>query len=320
MTDHHVTCPPSRRVLLPGGSGFLGIALAETLATSGYEPVVLTRRPETVSGPGRPVFWDGKTIDDAWLGEMDGAMALINLAGKGVNCRPTAKNRREIRESRVRTVTVLGEAARLVSQPPPVWVQASSLAIYGNAGDRFCDEAARVATAYPADVCTEWEAALGRALLPAMRWVVLRIGFVLGTDGGALPLLSRLCLLGLGGSIGSGEQFISWLHLEDMLRIFLRAVEEPSMNGVYNATAERPVTNREFMQALRRVHRRPWSPRVPSLAVKTGAPLIGSDPGIALTGRRGFPARLLDEGFLFRHGDVATALRDLIKNPCPNPS
>lgn len=305
---HH---PTSKRIILAGGSGFLGRALAAKLEGLGAEPVVLSRTPNRYNGAGRALFWDGRTLAGDWKTEIDGAEAIINLTGKNVNCRPTARNREVILQSRVDSVCLLGQAVRAVRSPPAVWIQASSLAIYGDAGDRVCDEKAPVAGGYPANVCTAWETELTRATLPEMRAVVMRIGFVLGTNGGALPFLARLVKFGLGGSIGSGSQWISWLHIDDMLALFGKALENPAIAGAYNATVPNPARNRELMRTLRRVLKRPWSPPAPAFLVKIGAPLLGSDPTVALTGRRCIPARLTEMGFTFSHPDLEPALRDL---------
>ena len=301
----------NKRIILAGGSGFLGRELAAKLVRLGAEPIILSRTPNRYDGVGRALFWDGKTLAGNWMSDIDGAEAIVNLTGKNVNCRPTARNREVILQSRVDSVRALGEAVRAVHSPPPVWIQASSLAIYGDAGDRVCDETAPVAAGFPANVCTAWEGELARATLPEMRVVVLRIGFVLGTNGGALPFLARLVKFGLGGSIGSGNQWISWLHIDDMLALFSEALESPMMTGIYNATAPNPQRNREFMQMLRRALKRSWSPPAPAFAVKIGAPILGSDPKVALTGRRCIPDRLAKMSFKFSYPDLEPALRDL---------
>lgn len=302
-----------RKIVLAGGSGFLGRELAAVLEERGDEAVILTRNPDRYRGPGRAVVWDGKTLNETWVRELNGADAIVNLAGKNVNCRPGAANRASILKSRIDPVTAIGKALREVAKAPPVWIQASSLAIYGDAGDRVCDESAHVASGYPANVCTDWEAELGRALIPGSRWAVLRISFVLGKNDGALPLLNRMVKWGLGGSIGSGKQWISWIHLDDMLAIFLDSLENPQFEGIYNVTAPHPETNADFMRTLREVRGRPWSPPAPAFAVRIGAPLLGSDPEIALTGRRCVPARLLHEGFDFQYPDLEPALREIFQ-------
>lgn len=313
MTETKTFNPAERnRVVIAGGSGFLGRALAADLVVRGYDVVVLTRRPAAYDGPGRAVGWDGETVAEAWRAELEGAKALVNLAGKPVDCRRSARNTDEILRSRVRSVEVLGDALRLVYRVPEVWVQASSLAIYGNAGDRICDESAHVPEGFPADVCVAWEEALGRAIRPEMRWTVLRIGFVLGGEGGALRTLANLARVGLGGRIGSGRQWISWIHRDDMTRLFRTAIENPAVHGIFNATGMQPVPNAEFMETLRKVLKVPLGLPAPAGLVRLAAPLIGTDPDLALQGRRGLPVKIHGLGFGFRFHELDEALADLL--------
>ncbi|MEM6280512.1 MAG: TIGR01777 family oxidoreductase, partial [Verrucomicrobiota bacterium] len=300
------------RIVLAGGSGFLGQALARTLLGKGYDVVVLTRDANEYEGPARAVAWDGKTVEEHWVQELEGAKALVNLAGKNVNCRQTAANREEILRSRVEPTETLGDALRKVYRVPEVWVQAGSLAIYGNAGDRVCDESGFVPDEYPTDVCVAWEEALGAAIRPEMRWAMLRIGFVLGRDGGALPALARLAKLGLGGKIGDGRQWISWIHLEDMMRLFVEAIENPAVHGIFNASGMQPVPNEEFMDTLRATLGIPFGLPTPGALVRMGAPLIGSDPDLALNGRRGLPVKIHGLGFRFQFHELEDALTDLL--------
>lgn len=299
-----------RKVVLAGGSGFLGRSLARALEARGYEAVILTRSPAPGSTP-REVAWDGRT-PGAWCAELEGAAAVINLAGRSVDCRYTPENRREILASRLDSVKVLGEAIRQCATPPGVWVQAASLAIFGNSGEAERDESSPLGEGFSVDVCRQWEQAFAEQRTPDTRQVLLRIGFALGRDGGALAPLARLARWGLGGTVGSGRQYVSWLHLDDLDAIFLRAIEDSSMRGTYNATGPSPVTNAEFMRALRHVLRRPWSPPVPAWAVRVGARMLGTEAELALSGRRGLPRRLLAEGFQFRHENLTAALEDLL--------
>ena len=301
----------SNKAVLAGGSGYLGRALARALQSACWEVVILTRDPESYGGPGRAVRWDGKTLG-GWVAELEEATAIVNLTGKRVYCRPTKANRDAVMSSRVDSVRVLGEALRVCDHPPAKWIQCSSTAIYGDAGDRRCTEAAHVPRGYPMDVCVAWEEALGRALLPGMRHVVLRISFVLGADDGALPVLTRLARWGLGGPVGTGDQWISWIHEEDMTRLFMRAITDDQWEGVVNATGPCPVTNREFMANLRNVLRRPWSPAVPRPLVWLGAWLMGSDPALALSGRRCHSSRLEALGFDCLRPGLKEALDDLL--------
>ena len=304
-------CVSKGRVVLAGGSGFLGRALAEEFLRAGYEPVVLTRRVRK-SRPGvRQVEWDGRTVG-AWARELEGAAAVVNLAGRSVDCRHTRKHRREIVESRVRSVEAVGRAIRACAEPPKVLVQAGSLAVYGDAGRRVCGEGAPAGSGFPAEVCLRWERAFDSLELPATRKVLLRIGFVLGRGGGALPRLARLARLYLGGTIGDGRQYVSWLHVRDFCRLVLWCVEHREAEGVYNATGPCPVTNAEFMCELRCALRRPWSPRVPAWLVRLGAFLLRTEPGLALEGRRCIPERLVESNFKFVYTNLEGALADLL--------
>jgi uncharacterized protein (TIGR01777 family) len=289
----------------------LGRALASAFERAGYEPVVLTRRVRGKGSRARQVAWDGRTLGE-WARELEGAAAVVNLAGRSVDCRHTPKHRREIVESRVNSVEALGRAIRSCAEPPEVLVQAGSLAIYGDAGRRLCGEDAPAGQGFPAEVCKLWEAAFDSLELSSTRKVLLRIGFVLGRDGGALPRLARLARLYLGGTVGRGRQYVSWLHVRDFCRLVLWCVENAGAEGVYNATGPCPVTNAEFMCELRCALRRPWSPRVPEWLVRLGAFFLRTEPALALEGRRCIPERLVEEHFKFLYTNLESALGDLL--------
>jgi uncharacterized protein (TIGR01777 family) len=302
---------PNGRVVIAGGTGFLGRAVAADLITEGYQVLILTRSPRDREGAIREVKWDGRSVED-WGALVDGARAVINLTGKSVNCRYTPANRREIIESRVDSVVALGEAIRAANQKPSVWIQSGSLAIYGDAGDRVCDEAAPIARGFSAETCVAWEKAFANAEAGHTRKVLFRIGFVIGRGGGALGTLAVLARRFLGGTVGTGRQFISWLHIADMNRMFRYAIEREGVSGTFNATGPNPVTNREFMRELRKALHRPWSPPAPALMVRFGARLMATEPELALTGRRCVPARLIEMGFEFQHPNLSEALADIL--------
>jgi uncharacterized protein (TIGR01777 family) len=298
------------RVVLAGGSGFLGRALASELRRAGYEPVVLTRRVRGRDARVRQVVWDGRSVG-AWARELEGAAAVVNLAGRSVECRHTPGRRREIVESRVRPVEALGRAVRECAEPPAVFVQAASLAVYGDAGRRVCDEGAPAGRGFPVEVCLRWEHVFNSLELPATRKVLLRIGFVLGRGGGALTRLARLARLYLGGTIGEGHQYVSWIHARDFCRLVLWCVGHAEAEGVFNATGPCPVTNAEFMCELRCALKRPWSPRLPAWLVRLGAFLLRTEPGLALEGRRCLPERLIERNFKFVYTNLESALADI---------
>jgi uncharacterized protein (TIGR01777 family) len=300
------------RVVLGGGSGFLGRALTKVLVGKGYDVVILSRGNERDSSAVQQLHWDGHHLGD-WWHSLDGASALVNLTGRSVNCRHTPAHRREIMQSRVNSVRVLGEALSRCSQPPPVWVQASSLAIYGDPGDRWCDEDSPHADGFSEEVCKRWEGEFEKIHASGLRKVVMRIGIVLDAENGALPVLARLSRLFLGGRVGHGRQYVSWIHVADLTRMFLEAIERPVMAGVFNATGPNPVTNAEFMRELRRALHRPWSPPVPVWATRIGAFFMRTEPSLALTGRRCRPKRFLESGFHFDFPELRGALADLYR-------
>jgi uncharacterized protein (TIGR01777 family) len=298
------------RVVIAGGSGFLGTLLSRALVARGYDTVILSRTPGPDTDNIRQVAWDGKTVGD-WAAYLKGAEVVVNLTGKSVNCRYTSQNRREIVESRVNSVNAIGAAMSRCASPPRTWIQAGSLAIYGNAGDDICDESSSPGSGFSVQVCKLWEDAFAAANSPQTRKVLFRIGLALGREGPLLATLSRLAKCYLGGAAGSGRQYISWLHIHDLNQMFVWAIERPDLAGTFNATGPCPVTNSNFMRALRSAVNRPWTPGVPSWAIHIGARLIGTEPELILTSRRCVPSRLAEIGFSFRFPHLEQALSDL---------
>jgi uncharacterized protein len=298
------------RVVIAGGSGFLGSNLARHLTAAGDEVVVLARH--ALAGPvdWPHVRWDARTIGD-WARHLDGADALVNLAGRTVDCVKTPDHCDEILRSRVESTTVLGRALQNVTKLPRVWVQMATAHIYGDPPEVVCDEDSPFGFGLAPFVGQAWEDALQREAPVQIRKVVLRTSFVLGKGGGALPKLAALVRFGLGGTVGSGRQGISWIHEYDMNRLFVRAIEDEQMSGAYVATAPNPVSNAEFMRELRRALRRPVGLPAMGWMVRAAAPLLRTDPELALFGRYCVSRRLREEGFAFQFPDVRSALRDL---------
>ena len=299
-----------KRIVLAGGSGFVGQALAPILLAKGCDVIVLGRGAARRKDGIDHQQWDGKTIGD-WASALEGAEAVVNLTGKNINCRHTAENRREITRSRVDSVRALGEAIANCATPPKAFIQASGVGYYGDTGNDVADEGAPSGSDFPAEVCRQWEGAFHALGLPATRKAVLRLGVVLGREDGALPVLEKLTRWFLGGAVGSGRQFISWIHVADIVRMFASAIEQPELAGLFNATAPAPVMNSEFMRELRHALHRPWSPLVPAPFVRAGAWLMGSDGGLALLSSRCAPRRFLEQGFQFQFPNLRDALANL---------
>jgi len=302
----------SPKAILAGGSGLVGRALARQLQTLGWDVVVLTRAPEGKS-PGREVGWNGET-GGAWTAELEGADALVNFAGRSLKGLFTLENCRKILDSRVNAVRTLGKAVAKCKKPPAVWVQCSATGYYGGNGLGICYEDSPAGRDFLAEVCVQWEAAFNAADLPATRKVVLRLGVVLDRDGGMYPPLARLTRFFLGGAAGSGQQGISWVHRHDAAEAFAEAIRRSDLKGPYNLCAPDPVTNADFMRALRHSLIRPWAPGVPAFVVKWVArKFMETEPQLILGGRSCAPARLLEQGFVFRFSELGPALQDLAK-------
>lgn len=235
---------------------------------------------------------------------------LVNLAGELVDRRPTPANIALLTGSRVEPTHALVEATR--ATPPRVWVQLSTTAIYGDAGDAVLDERSAPAAGPPqmAGVALAWEAAA--AMGTAGRQVILRTAVVLDRDSPALDRLVSLARWGLGGRVGTGRQWVSWLHIEDFVGIVRHVIDDETLSGVVHACSPQPVRNTELMRELRAATHRPSAPSTPASLVRAGALLLRTDPALALTGRRAVPARLQATGYRFAQPELGGALRSLL--------
>ena len=302
------------RIVIAGGSGFIGRGLTAMFVARGFEVIVLTRTGKAASANVRSVAWDGVTVGN-WTTELDGATALINLSGHTINCPHTPANKKLIVASRVNSVRVISEAICRCLRPPDLLVQGSAVGFYGDTGANPCDESTPHGKGFRAEACRIWEAALDPGTLAVTRCVTLRTGVVLGLDGGALPMMARWTRRFLGGAVGDGRQFISWIHQEDVNRIVLAVIENKNWSGVFNATAPNPASNASFMRELRRALHRPWSPPAPAFAMRLLAPLLSTDASLALESQRIVPGRLLALGFQFQFPEILEALKNLTARP-----
>jgi uncharacterized protein len=301
------------RIVLAGGSGFIGQSLSPPLVSKNYEIVVLTRGKSNHHGRIREAHWDGKKLGE-WTQFVNGALGLVNLTGRSINTRHTPEHRREIIDSRVDSVRILGEAIGRCVQPPKVFVQLAGVGIYGDKGERICDETTAPGDDFVSEVCKKWEAAFDSVDSPNTRKVLLRLGVVLGRNGGFLHVLSRLTRWFLGGQVGEGRQYVSWIHIADLSRMILQAIDQEQLTGVFNATAPNPVTNAELMRELRRALHRPWSPPVPEFAARIGSWLMGTEASLALVSQRCVPKRFLEKNFEFEFPNLREALANIYPN------
>jgi uncharacterized protein (TIGR01777 family) len=309
------------KIVIPGGSGQVGTLLARAFVGDGHEVVVLSRNPG--KAPWQVVRWDGQTLGD-WTAECDGADAVINLAGRSVNCRYNATNRRAIIESRVKSTRAIGEAIARAARPPRVWLQASTATIYAHRYDAPNDEATGILGGtepdapetwrFSIDVARAWEHAANEAIVPRTRKVLLRSAMTMSPDrGGVFDVLLGLVRRGLGGTNGGGRQHVSWIHDQDFVRSLYWLVDHEEIEGAVNLASPNPVPNAEFMRVLRRS----WGARFGLPATKwmleIGAFFLRTETELILKSRRVVPARLIQSGFVFRFPTWSDAAADLCR-------
>ena len=298
-----------KRVLVTGGTGFIGSALCAELSRAGYEPIVLSRRAAGGGFAGvRLLHWDAHSAE-GWCGELDGAFALINLAGENIGSgRWTARKKTAIRRSRLEAGQAVAAAFAAVKKRPRVLVQASAIGWYGDRGDEVLDEGSRPGSGYLSLIGREWEGSTEVVDALGVRRVVLRTGVVLGRGG----VLSRAAIpfrLFAGGVPGSGRPWVSWIHIEDVVRAIRFLLEREDARGVYNLTAPGAVRSAEFYRAIGRALRRPvWAP-VPGLLLKAVFGEMARE--LMLSRQRVLPKRLLEAGFEFKHERLEEAMGDI---------
>lgn len=307
-----------KRIILAGGSGFLGRALAGHWRARGDEVVVLTRSPRERSDGAGEAAWDARNPGE-WSKLVDGADAIVNLAGRSVDCRYNEANRRAIIASRVESTRALGEAIAGCRRPPRVWLNSSSATIYRHTFDRLMDESGETGATpeakdeFSIEVIRQWERALEAANTPLTRKVAMRITLVLGQNGGVFPVLRRLTRLGLGGSLGSGRQFVSWIHVVDFLHAVEWLMEREEFVGPVNLAAPNPLPNREMMKLFRKACGVPFGLPATEWMLEIGAFIIRTETELILKSRRVVPGRLLASGFQFQYPELQGALENLVR-------
>jgi uncharacterized protein (TIGR01777 family) len=306
------------RIVITGGTGLIGRALAADLAGDSHEVIVLSRRPErAIALPTgvRAERWDARTAE-GWGHLADGAEAIVNLAGENpagsgfFPSRWTPERKRRIRESRLRAGLAVVEAVEAAMYKPRVVIQASGAGYYGSRGDEEVTEETPPGNDFLARVaCEEWEPSTAPVEALGVRRVIIRSGVVLSTEGGALPRLLLPFRLFVGGPLGSGRQWLPWLHIADEVAAIRFLMEKETASGPFNLVAPHPLTNAEFSRVVGRVIGRPAFMSVPGFALRL---LFGEVANVLLEGQRAIPWRLLDLGFTFRFTEAEVALQDLL--------
>jgi uncharacterized protein (TIGR01777 family) len=301
------------RVLVTGASGLIGSALCDALLARGDEVVGLTRDPERAKPKNPTVRWHAwqATTERPPTQALEGIDGAVNLIGEEINQRLTESAKQRIRESRLSGTRNLLQGIEAADGKPEVFIGQSAIGYYGDRGAKVLDEESQPGEGFTAELPAEWEAAEREAERAVPRVVIFRTGLVLSRHGGLLKQLLLPFKLGVGGPIAGGEQFMSWINIDDEVGLLLWALDNEAVSGTYNATAPTPVTNREFSKALGRALHRPAMFPVPKLAV---AALRGSElAGAVAGGARVLPRRALDQGFEFRHPEVDEALRAALR-------
>ncbi|WP_433243802.1 TIGR01777 family oxidoreductase [Actinomadura nitritigenes] len=307
------------KLVIPGGTGQVGTVLDRALTAAGHEVVILTRRPARE----RELPWDGRTLGP-WAAAIDGADAVINLAGRSVSCRYTPANLREMMDSRVESARVVGEAIAAAARPPRVWLQMSTATVYAHRFDAPNDEATGVIGggepgvprywSYSVRIAKEWERAQAEADTPSTRKVALRAAMVMTPDrGGVFDVLLRMARLGLGGPVAGGAQYVSWIHEDDFVRAVEFLIGRDDLDGPVNLASPGPLPQRAFMRALRKAWGMPVGLPATAWMAEIGALALRSDTELLLKSRRVVPGRLLDAGFAFDRPRWPEAAADLVR-------
>ena len=309
------------KIVIPGGSGQVGTVLARSFHNNGHDVVILSRSPR--NSPWKTVVWDGQSLGE-WVKELEGADALINLAGRVVNCRYNFKNRCEIWSSRSRSVRILEKAISNLNVPPRVWLQAGTATIYEHSFDSPNDEYTGVIGGtepnspdkwrFSIDVARAWEGEFALVDAPKTRKIVLRSAMVMSYDRDSVfDYLLWLVRIGVGGAAGKGNQYISWVHYIDFINAVQFLIDNEHISGAVNIASPEPLPNRDFMRLLRKAWGKRFALPVYEWMLEVGAVFLRTESELVLKSRRVIPGRLLDAGFTFQFSSWESAAKDLCK-------
>ncbi|MEO7306739.1 MAG: TIGR01777 family oxidoreductase [Ferruginibacter sp.] len=294
-----------KKIIIAGGTGFVGRYLAKKFMSMGYEVIIISRQKDHIN-------WNNISAIEAAL---ENAEMLINLSGKSVDCRYNEKNKKEIYDSRIDTTKALGKAILACKDPPSLWINSSTATIYRHAEDRpMTESAGEIGNGFSVNVATSWEKAFFDFTLPATRQVALRMAIVLGKEGGVIDPLRNLVRFALGGKQGRGNQMFSWIHIEDVFSIINFIQQHNELSGVFNTAAPNPVTNKNLMQLLRINMGIKIGMPMPEWLLKIGAVFIKTETELILKSRWVIPARLLEAGYQFKYGVLDEALKNILND------
>ena len=293
-----------KKVVIAGGTGFIGKYLTRRFKESGYEVLIVSRTSGNIS-------WESKVLEEA----LNNSEIVINLSGKSINCRHSNQNKKALLDSRINTTIKIGNAIQSCEHPPKIWLNASATGIYKPSEiEANTEDTTELGSDFLANLVTEWENVFFKFELANTRQIAMRTSVVLG-NGGALKPLLLLSKLGLGGKQATGNQLFSWIHLEDYFRIILFAIENETMSGSINFTSPNPIKNKILMKSIRKSLKYiPFGIPAPALLIKIGATFINTEPTLILNSSFVLPKRLTDSGFKFTFPSISEALSDILSN------
>ena len=305
----------ANKIIIAGGRGFVGSRLSEFLLPKKYEVIILTRNfaasEQSTSDSVKYVKWDAQT-SDGWLEYAENATAIINLAGENIGSGLwTARKKKRILNSRLNAGKAITDAVKKANSKPKVVIQASGIGYYGNTGDRIVDESSPNGTGFLADIGREWEQSVQEVNNYDVRLAILRFGVVLGKDGGFLDRATLPFRFFIGGHLGSGEQWISWIHIEDLVRIIEFMIQKENLEGIYNVTSPDPVKSKQFFRTIGKVMQRPSIFPVPSFILKIVLGEMANE--LILSGQRVSSKKLLDANYQFVYEELNDALKDILE-------
>ena len=295
------------KIIIAGGSGFLGKALENYFTERHHEVWILTRNPKRKN----EISWDAKTLG-SWTNALEDAEVLINMTGKSVDCRYNDDNKAEILRSRIDSTNVLQEAIDLCKNPPKIWLNSSSASTYIHAETLLMTEhGGIIGDDFSMNVCKAWEKAFFAKTNPNIRKVALRTSIVLGKVGGAFPKLKTIVRLGCGGQQGRGNQKVSWIHIEDFCQAIYFIIQDEKIEGAINITSPQPIDNKDFMKILRKEMHIPFGIPSPKFLLEFSSIFLQTETELLLKSRNVYPQRLLDFGFEFKYKSLEEAFESL---------
>ncbi|MBP1168097.1 uncharacterized protein (TIGR01777 family) [Chryseobacterium sp. PvR013] len=298
------------KIIIAGGTGFLGENLEKYFTEKGNQVYILTRNPQRKN----EIYWDAQTIGE-WKNSLEKADILINLTGKSVDCRYHEKNKQEIYSSRIDSTRILQKAVDQCSDQPKIWLNASSATIYVHSEMHFnTEENGIIGDDFSMNICKSWEKEFFTVKNEGIRKVALRTSIVLGNDGGAFPKLKMITMMGLGGKQGRGHQMVSWIHIEDFCKAVDWIIQHENISGTVNITAPAPVSNENMMRKLRKKMNVPFGLNAPVWQLEIASVFLNTETELLLKSRNVYPERLQKSGFQFLYPEFDDALLNLLES------